>query len=622
MPPPKPGFSSKLDPIVRDPGAFEDGLTPEERAVIAALAGEEDEDRAPTRATLRGPDGLTHSYGYNPATRQYDIDYGITSAVPRESAGRTAPAGLASRDELLADGFKDIGFGQMEKVLADGRVQGAYRDIDFPQGWRTSKPERPAGGAGSRLLTLPTKQSPVQYETDVLGAERPGAIAGAQVEAENFVRFQMGQVGQGTYGNYTTDAKIAGDIAMLRHENNIAMLKASGQELSTNPDPLKRAVDDAVAVFKMQEQRQELLNLGNTPAEAADRLRGGPPGISEVEATRYAFRPPARFKGFLDRTSRSEERTSDYLAARGLESHARTNGDEANAIIERRNELNAAAEFRHGGEVEVRGYADGGSVSVVIQPAGGPARRRSFSLSGEGPLDEEESLALSVLRAKMLQDPRGRGVGLTPEEVALLSSFETRFRGGSGAGDSGAEVGFAIQQAAERDARARESRARQVGGLEPQTPVDLPLGAARNPPRLGSRFYASFPDVGSMITNLQIQRAAEEDPIRANQISNAIGTIRGMLPSSGIDLGGGGRREYDHDDEGDRYRGPTQFAGGGAMMANEEIVGIGRFTHRPYFRLAEGMPFAGQPEKLTITPLKEDVTMGRERMPALGRMRR
>src|SRR3990167_5795544 len=73
-----------------------------------------DSDRAPNRATLRGPDGLTHSYGYNPATRQYDIDYGITSAVPRESAGRTAPAGLASRDELLADGFKDIGFGQME----------------------------------------------------------------------------------------------------------------------------------------------------------------------------------------------------------------------------------------------------------------------------------------------------------------------------------------------------------------------------------------------------------------------------------------------------------------------------------------------------------------------------
>src|SRR3990167_6241115 len=563
--------------------------------------------------------------------RQNDIDYGITSAVPRESSGPAPPRerpGMATRQELMDAGGKIVGVGRIELTLSDGRVQGFYRDDYDANLYHGSTPVRPAGGAGARLLTLPTKQSPVQYETDVLGAERPGAIAGAQVEAENFVRFQMGQVGQGTYGHYATDAKIAGDIAMLRHENNVAMLKASGQELSTNPDPLKRAVDDAVAVFKMQEQRQELLNLGNTPAEAADKLRGGPPGISEVEATKYAYRPSTRSRGFFKYLSGSEERTSDYLAEKGLVSHARgpdSRGvvDEANARIERLNEINSAAQmFKHGGEVEVRGYADGGSVSVFL-PAGpgGPGRRRSFSLSGEGPLNEEESFALAALRSKMLQTGRST-TGLTPEEVSLLNSFEARFRGGGGASDSGAEVGFAIRQAMEARDRAREGRARQVAGLPAQTAVNLPLGAAQNTPKLAQGFYASFPDVGSMITNLQIQRAAEEDPIRANQISNAIGTIRGMLPSSGIDIANDDEDGGDRPHDAPNFRGPTQFAGGGAMVAHEEIEGIGRFSRRRYFRLAEGMPYSGRPEKLTITPLKEDVTMGRERVPALGMMRR
>src|SRR3990167_11304638 len=73
-----------------------------------------DSDRAPNRATLRGPDGLTHSYGYNPATRQYDIDYGITSAVPRESSGLAPPRerpGMATRQELMDAGGKIVGVG-------------------------------------------------------------------------------------------------------------------------------------------------------------------------------------------------------------------------------------------------------------------------------------------------------------------------------------------------------------------------------------------------------------------------------------------------------------------------------------------------------------------------------
>ena len=39
------------------------------------------------------------------------------------------------------------------------------------------------------------------------------------------------------------------------------------------------------------------------------------------------------------------------------------------------------------------------------------------------------------------------------------------------------------------------------------------------------------------------------------------------------------------------------------MVANEEIIGYGRFTGKPYFRLGEGMPYKGRPEMLTIEPL-------------------
>lgn len=42
---------------------------------------------------------------------------------------------------------------------------------------------------------------------------------------------------------------------------------------------------------------------------------------------------------------------------------------------------------------------------------------------------------------------------------------------------------------------------------------------------------------------------------------------------------------------------------GGSMTAGEEIIGRGRFSGRPYFRLAEGMPYSGRPERLTIRPL-------------------
>lgn len=44
---------------------------------------------------------------------------------------------------------------------------------------------------------------------------------------------------------------------------------------------------------------------------------------------------------------------------------------------------------------------------------------------------------------------------------------------------------------------------------------------------------------------------------------------------------------------------------GGTFLAPEEIVGVGRFTGTPYFRLGEGLPFpGGNPERLTITPLR------------------
>ena len=102
-------------------------------------------------------------------------------------------------------------------------------------------------------------------------------------------------------------------------------------------------------------------------------------------------------------------------------------------------------------------------------------------------------------------------------------------------------------------------------------PFNLPPEAFGQAVRLPLGFYAAYPEIEQ-----EIARQAAKDRSAEKVLRDFFGKDKGV----------------------------ARFGDGGDLQANEEIVGVGRFSGRPYFRLAEGMPFTGRPERLEITPLK------------------
>lgn len=555
--------------------------------------------------TLYLPDGPqgpgTYAVEVDRDTDKVTAVYGRTSPPAAGSSGpnyRPTP-GLVSTQELQQAGAKPAGIANMEITLPDGRVQRFYRDEYDPNYWHSTAPTKAASTTSGRTITLPKTAGTTRYDTDILGANRPGAVATLQVAPEEFINFQLGQVGQGSTGDINTDAQIAGDLALSRAENNAAIIKAFGERPSTSPDPLTRATQDAITAFKLQQRSQELQDLGLSAADAADRLRGGPPGLSEAEATKYAYRPSPNTTAFVERTAYDPERTSEFLGK-----------DASKEYYGRVNELNSAInDERQAQYQEPVTMAEGGEVDVNNRPDGlDKLTQEDVNYVLSLPEQDRWVWVSKKIRGDDRYSPTYR------DQARAIVSYIQAFP--YAISNNPPEVQFAIDQAVAARERAGELRAREVAGLPNETAVNLPLGSAKNPPKLGSGFYASYPDAANSISNLELTRASmdPQDPDRA-RIAREIAAIRGMLPSSGVAPNPAPSRN--EDDESNWYRGPTQFAMGGKLIAPEEIIGLGRFTGKPYFRLAENMPYAGKPElvevngpHMKVTPMNK-IRLGR-----------
>lgn len=155
-----------------------------------------------------------------------------------------------------------------------------------------------------------------------------------------------------------------------------------------------------------------------------------------------------------------------------------------------------------------------------------------------------------------------------------------------------------------------------IAGLPTATKVMLPEGANVNP----------VPGVRtvSMLPELQRQLLFATNPMDALAIADQIRSMReGGWPNFQMPGGAiGGAAPQPELTPGQTRAsmlagGTRSFANGGSMMAPEEIWGVGRFTGKPYFRLGEGLPFAGgNPEVLTITPVRSKTAMLPERIMA------
>ena len=127
----------------------------------------------------------------------------------------------------------------------------------------------------------------------------------------------------------------------------------------------------------------------------------------------------------------------------------------------------------------------------------------------------------------------------------------------------------------------------QVVGLGPQAPPPPALGVRYVQPRLENQIAELQRKISMAGVSVDARERAEQKGDFIQRMERQVEELRRILRLTYTWL----------------PQDTAEFAGGGQMVANEEIIGYGRFTGKPYFRLGEGMPYKGRPEMLTIEPL-------------------
>ena len=316
------------------------------------------EAKPPAINSLRGPDGVVHDYGWNPQTQQFDIDYGPTSAAPREATGGTAaprPQGGLNEQALIDAGATKLGpgiygyNGQEYRIQPDGtyspygsrtttattqrlnpitqaalsvqQTQQALRGV--PEADLARASDRPVGASSLGDSGTPVGESP-RVRATAFGGDptitdpNPQPFTTARIPTTD----KFGNYGAGFYDKPINTSNLAQDLALvgLRPQGNpereaqvalglaakIGSMRANGMGTAE--------ISNFLDFHRQQNERRSQAMAKEGPLTASDLAAMTQP-VSLPRDENYFDPGVLRSYGVL--TPEEEQRRIDELAAQG-----------------------------------------------------------------------------------------------------------------------------------------------------------------------------------------------------------------------------------------------------------------------------------------------------------------